>query len=74
MTYNGKTSEWKFGEVTGAVPKIFQERTQADGTRICHHALHAASSVVVDLLLCGPDAETGQAGKLAGQIAAKVSQ
>ncbi|OBG89416.1 hypothetical protein A9X05_01230 [Mycobacterium sp. E3298] len=74
LTYNGKTSEWKFGEVTGAVPKIFQERTQADGTRICHHALHAASSVVVDLLLCGPDAETGQAGKLAGQIAAKVSQ
>ncbi|OBH05858.1 sensor domain-containing protein [Mycobacterium sp. E1747] len=74
LTYNGKTSEWKFGEVTGAVPKIFQERTQADGARICHHALHAESSVVVDLLLCGPDAETGQAGKLAGQIAAKVSQ
>lgn len=74
LTFNGKSSEWKFGEVTGTVPKIYQQRTQADGTRICHHALHAVSSVVVDLLLCGPDAETGQAGKLAGQIAAKVSQ
>ncbi|OBH99003.1 sensor domain-containing protein [Mycobacterium sp. E2733] len=74
LTFNGKSSEWKFGDVTGTVPKIFQERTQADGTRICHHALHAVSRVVVDLLLCGPDAENGQAGKLAGQIAAKVSQ
>ncbi|KLO46291.1 hypothetical protein ABW17_02965 [Mycobacterium nebraskense] len=74
LTFNGKSSEWKFGEVTGTVPRIYQQRTQADGTRICHHALHAVSSVVVDLLLCGPDAENGQAGKLAGQIAAKVSQ
>ncbi|OBG68235.1 MULTISPECIES: sensor domain-containing protein [unclassified Mycobacterium] len=74
VSFNGKSSGWTFGEVTGAPPKIFQQRTQADGTRICHHALHAASSVVVDLLLCGPDAETGQAGKLAGQIAAKVNQ
>ncbi|OBB94160.1 sensor domain-containing protein [Mycobacterium sp. 852002-30065_SCH5024008] len=74
LTFNGKSSEWKFGDVTGAVPKIYQGRTQADGTRACHHALHAASSVVVDLLVCGPDAENGQAGKLAGQIAAKVSE
>jgi serine/threonine kinase PknH len=74
VDFNGKSSGWAFGEVTGTVPKIYQQRTQADGTRICHHALHAASSVVVDLLLCGPDAETGQAGKLAGQLAAKVSQ
>ncbi|UXA06632.1 sensor domain-containing protein [Mycobacterium sp. SMC-2] len=74
VSFNGKSSGWTFGEVTGTAPKIFQPRTQADGTRICHHAMHAVSSVVVDLLLCGPDAETGQAGKLAGQIAARVSQ
>ncbi|CQD21097.1 serine/threonine-protein kinase [Mycobacterium lentiflavum] len=74
VDFNGKSAAWKFGEVTGTVPRIYQERTEADGTRVCHHALHAASSVVVDLLLCGPDAETGQAGKLAGQIAARVSQ
>ncbi|OBG94748.1 hypothetical protein A5697_25660 [Mycobacterium sp. E3251] len=74
VNFNGKSYGWTFGEVTGTVPRIFQARTQADGTRICHHALHAVSSVVVDLLLCGPDAETGQAGKLAGQIAAKVGQ
>lgn len=74
VNFNGKSYGWTFGEVTGTVPRIYQERTQADGTRICHHALHAVSNVVVDLLLCGPDAENGQAGKLAGQIAAKVSQ
>ncbi len=74
VNFNGKTMGWTFGEVTGTVPKIFQQRTEADGTRVCHHALHAVSSVVVDLLLCGPDAGNGQAGNLAGQIAAKVSQ
>lgn len=74
MSFNGKSSGWAFGEVTGAPPKVYQQRTEADGTRVCHHALHAASSVVVDLLVCGPDAGTGQAGKLAGEIAAKVNQ
>ncbi|BAX94490.1 sensor domain-containing protein [Mycobacterium shigaense] len=72
VTFNGKTSGWTFGEVTGTVPKIFQQRTQADGARFCHHALHATNNIVVDLLLCGPDAETGQAGKIAEQIAKKV--
>jgi len=71
---NGKSAGWTFGEVTGAPPKIFQQRTQADGSKACHHALHAVSSVVVDLLVCGPDAGTGQAGKIAGEIAAKVGQ
>ncbi len=74
VSFNGKSSGWTFGDVTGVPPKIYQQRTQADGTRVCHHALHAVSSVVVDLLVCGPDAGTGQAGKLAGQIAAKVGQ
>ncbi len=71
---NGKTTGWRFGEVTGTVPTIFQQRTEAPGARICHHALHAVSSVVVDLLLCGPEGENGQAGKLTGQIATKVGQ
>jgi serine/threonine kinase PknH len=73
-SFNGKTQAWKFGEVTGAAPRIFQERTQADGTRTCHHALHAVGSMVIDLLVCGADAVNGQAGRLAGQIAAKVAQ
>lgn len=74
VSFNGKSSGWTFGDVTGAPPKVYQQRTQADGTRVCHHALHAAASVVVDLLVCGPDAGTGQAGKLAGDIAARASQ
>ena len=74
MSFNGKTQAWKFGDVTGAPPRIYQERAQADGTRICHHTLHAVSNVVVDLLVCGPDAVNGQAGKLASEIAAKVAQ
>lgn len=74
VNFNGKSAGWTFGEVTGAPPKIYQERTEADGTRVCHHALHATSNVVVDLLVCGPDAANGQAGRLAGQIAARVGQ
>jgi PknH-like extracellular domain len=74
VIFDGKSSGWTFGEVTGAPPKIYQQRTQADGTRVCHHALHAVSSVVIDLLVCGPDAGTGEAAKIAGEIAAKVSQ
>jgi serine/threonine kinase PknH len=71
---NGNSAGWTFGEVTGVPPKIYQARTQADGSKVCHHALHAVASVVVDLLVCGPDAGSGQAGKLAGEIAAKAGQ
>jgi serine/threonine kinase PknH len=58
----------------GTVPTIAQQRTQTEGTRICHHVLRTASNVVIDVLVCGPDAETGQAGRIAEQIAAKVGQ
>jgi serine/threonine kinase PknH len=34
----------------------------------------AASDVVIDVLVCGPDAETGQAGRIAEQISSKVAQ
>jgi hypothetical protein len=71
MTFNGKKSDWQFGEVSGAAPKIFQERTQPDG-RICHHGLHATGSVVVDVLVCGPPPGTGEAGKIAEQISARI--
>jgi hypothetical protein len=74
LTVNGKSTGWNFGDVVGTVPTIAQQRTQTEGTRICHHVLRLASNVVVDVLLCGPDAETGQAGRIADQIAAKVGQ
>lgn len=74
LTVNGKSTGWTFGDVTGAVPRIAQRRTQTEGTRICHHVLRAASNVVIDVLVCGPDVETGQAGRIAEQISAKVGQ
>ncbi|OBA71508.1 hypothetical protein A5641_02090 [Mycobacterium sp. 1554424.7] len=74
LTVNGKDTGWKFAEVTGAPPKIALARTQTDTNRACHHVLHAASNVVIDVLVCGPDAETGQAGKIAEQISARVGQ
>ncbi|WP_156686765.1 sensor domain-containing protein [Mycobacterium sp. Marseille-P9652] len=73
-TYGGKTYGWKFDALDGTPPRIAQQRTQADGTRICHHVLRAASAVVIDVLLCGPDSEAGQAGRIAEQISAKVAQ
>jgi hypothetical protein len=36
--------------------------------------LHASSNIVIDVLVCGPDAEPGQAGRIAEQIAGKVGQ
>jgi hypothetical protein len=71
-TLNGKNFDWAFAEVTGTMPRIAQERTRSDNARSCHHALHAVSSVVIDVLVCGPDAGTGQAGKIAEQISTKV--
>lgn len=74
MTVNGKNTGWKFADVAGSPPRIAQARTQTEGTRACHHVLHAASNVVIDVLACGPDAQTGQAGRIAEQIAGKVGQ
>jgi serine/threonine kinase PknH len=74
-TTSGKSATWTFGNVVGTVPKIAQERTEtAGGTRICHHVLHAVNDVVVDVLVCGADAGTGQAGRIADQISTKVGQ
>jgi serine/threonine kinase PknH len=74
LTYNGRDTGWKFEDVTGAPPRIAQGRTQTEGSRICHHALRAVSDVVIDVLVCGPDAETGQAGRIAEQIGSRVGQ
>ena len=71
-TLNGHTFDWSFQDVTGTAPKIAQERTRSDGARTCHHVLHAAGSVVIDVVTCGPEAGTGEAGKIAEQIAAKI--
>lgn len=73
VTFNGKTSAWTFGQLAGAAPKIALEKVQADGARTCHHVLHAAANVVIDVLVCGTDVAPGQAGKIAEQITAKVS-
>lgn len=74
-TTSGKSTNWTFGDVAGAAPKIAQERTETEGsTRTCHHALHALDDVVVDVLVCGADAPTGQAGRIAEQIPTKVGQ
>jgi len=74
VTFNGKTSAWTFGQLAGLAPKIALERVQADGTRTCHHVLHAASDVVIDVLVCGTDVAPGQAAKIAEQIAGRVAQ
>ncbi|ORW96545.1 hypothetical protein AWB92_06230 [Mycobacterium sp. IEC1808] len=73
LNYNERTEAWKFDDLTGAPPRIAQGRTKTDG-RICHHALRAVSDVVIDVLVCGPDAETGQAGRIAEQIGSRVAQ
>lgn len=75
MAVGGKTYAYTFGQVTGAAPKIAQERVPTDGgDRTCHHVLHAASEVVIDVLLCGVDVAPGEAGRIAEQISGRVAQ
>ncbi len=71
-TLNGRTFDWAFKDVTGAAPKIAQERIRADNAKDCHHVLHAAGSIVIDVLTWGPPGGTGEAGKIAEQIAARI--
>ena len=70
-TAKGKTLTWNFSDLAGAPPKIELEKAEPDG-RTCHHVLRAASKSVIDVLACGPNAGTGQAGKVAELIAAKL--
>ncbi|MFP1151629.1 hypothetical protein BHQ21_24570 [Mycobacterium sherrisii] len=71
---NGHSFDWNFGQVEGTVPRIAQQRTRGDNGKICHHVLHAQSADVIDVLVCGPNAVPGQAGKIAELIAAKSVQ
>lgn len=71
-TLNGRTFDWKFDDLDGTPPKIAQERVRADNTKTCHHVLHAAGAVVIDVTTCGPEAGTGEAAKIAEQISARI--
>jgi hypothetical protein len=71
-TLNGRTFDWHFADVDGAPPKIAQERTRSDNAKTCHHVLHAASNIVIDVTTCGPQAGAGEAGKIAQQISTKI--
>ncbi|WAC92321.1 sensor domain-containing protein [Mycobacterium sp. Aquia_213] len=71
-TLNGHTYDWAFADVTGEAPKIAQQRTRADNAKTCHHVLHAAGSMVIDVSTCGPEVGTGEAGKIAEKISAKI--
>jgi hypothetical protein len=71
-TPKGKTLTWNFSDIVGAPPKIELEKAEPGG-RTCHHVLHAVSKSVIDVIACSPDAGTGQAGKIAELISAKVS-
>jgi serine/threonine kinase PknH len=69
---NKKVFHWNFANVVGAPPKITQVHTQASGARACQHALSAVSTVVIDVMACGPQI-TDEGSRIADQMAAKVT-
>ena len=71
-TLSGRTYDWRFADVDGAAPKIAQGRTRSDNAKNCHHVLHAEGTIVIDVTTCGPEVGTGEAGKIAQQISAKI--
>ncbi|WP_205874853.1 sensor domain-containing protein [Mycobacterium camsae] len=76
VTFTGpsKSTEWNFGEVNGAAPKITMTRAETDNnTRTCQHALSAAGDLVIEVQACGNDITDGGA-KLADQIAARAQK
>ncbi|MBY0386890.1 MAG: sensor domain-containing protein [Mycobacterium pseudokansasii] len=74
FTSSTKTSEWTFGDVTGASPKIAQVRTETDGSgKACQHVLRAVSDVVIEVEACGTDIADG-AGQIAEQMSAKAAK
>ncbi|ETW24460.1 sensor domain-containing protein [Mycobacterium gastri] len=71
FTTSSKSSEWTFGDVTGAPPKITQVRTETDGSgKTCQHVLKAVSDVVIEVEACGTDIADG-AGQIADQMSTK---
>lgn len=76
VTFAGasKSTEWNFGEVNGAAPKITMTRAETDSnTRTCQHALSAAGDLVIEVQACGNDITDGGA-KLAEQIVARANK
>lgn len=76
VTFTGtsKSTEWSFGEVNGAAPKITMTRAETDNnTRTCQHALSAAGDLIVEVQACGNDITDGGA-KLAEQIVARANK
>ncbi|RUP02295.1 MAG: TIR domain-containing protein [Mycobacterium sp.] len=76
VTFTGpsKSTEWSFGEVNGAAPKITMTRAETDNnSRTCQHALSAAGDLVIEVQACGNDITDGGA-KLADQIAARANK
>lgn len=71
-TLNGHTFDWNFADVDGSAPRIAQQRTRSDNAKTCHHVLHGASNVVIDVTTCGPEVGAGEAGKIAQQISTKI--
>lgn len=76
VTFTGpsKSTEWNFGEVNGAAPKITMTRAETDNnTRTCQHALSATGDLVIEVQACGNDITDGGA-RLADQIVAKAAK
>jgi hypothetical protein len=71
-TSKGKVYTWNFSELKGAPPRIEMEKAEPSG-RACHHVLRADGTAVIDVLACGPAADTGEASKVTEMISAKVS-
>lgn len=74
FTSSTKASEWTFGDVTGASPKIAQVRTETNGSgKACQHVLRAVSDVVIEVEACGTDIADG-AGQIAEQMSTKAAK
>ncbi len=62
VTFTGpsKSTEWNFGEVNGAAPKITMTRAETDNnSRTCQHALSATGDLVIEVQACGTDITDG---------------
>ena len=57
----------------GAPPRIVQRRTEAGANaHVCQHVLNAVSSVVIEVHACSQNITT-EGGRIADQMAAKVT-
>ncbi len=75
VTNGGESTQWTFGELNGAPPRIVQRHTEAVANgRECQHVLSAVSRVVIEVQACGQGSSiTNQGGQIADQMAARVT-